>query len=231
MSYCEKHLKREKGRAVSEIIMCVCAVSFALIGIIFLGMLVYMSIFEWASFGIGGVILSLFFGAAFLFIGIAFIWGARIHRKQRLAIGEDVENSNLIQSIRAQVPAEQSALPVSELFALVDRDLAGGQSFGGNVDLGRAWVLIGDQAILLRRLRGAFLIKKVHTTSKVISTSYDVNIYDSTRLIAFPAFARKSDARRFCEALAAAAPQVQTGKDKEEKAFLKSLEDVEKSKH
>lgn len=230
MSYCEKHLKREKGRAVSEIIMCVCAVPFALVGIIFLGMLIYMSVFEWASFGIGGVILSLFFGAAFFFIGIAFIWGARIHRKKRLAIGEDVENSNLIQSIRAQVPAEQSALPVSELFALVDRDLAGGQSFGGNVDLGRAWVLIGDQAILLHRLRGAFLIKRVHTTSKVISTSYDVNIYDSTRLIAFPTFARKGEAKRFCEALAAAAPQVQTGKDKEEKAFLKSLEEAKTSK-
>ena len=189
-----------------------------------------MSVFEWASFGIGGVILSLFFGAAFFFIGIAFIWGARIHRKKRLAIGEDVENSSLIQSIRAQVPAEQSALPVSELFALVDRDLAGGQSFGGNVDLGRAWVLIGDQAILMHRLRGAFLIKRVHTTSKVISTSYDVNIYDSTRLIAFPTFARKGEAKRFCEALAAAAPQAQTGRDKEEKAFLKSLEEAETSK-
>ncbi|MCI9156823.1 MAG: hypothetical protein HFF44_07790 [Lawsonibacter sp.] len=226
MGYCEKHLKREKGGAVSEIVMCVCAVPFALIGLIFLGMLIYMSIFEWASFGIGGVILSLLFGAAFLAIGIGFVWGARIHRKKRLAIGADVENSNLIQSIRAQVPAEQTALPVPELFALVDQDLAGGQSFGGNVDLGRTWVLVGDQAILLRRLRGAFLIKKVHTTSKVVSTSYDVNLYDATRLIAFPTFARKSEAKRLCEALAAAMPQIQTGRDKEEKAFLKTLEEA-----
>lgn len=228
MGYCEKHLKREKGGAASEIIMCICAIPFALIGVIFLGMLIYMSLFEWASFGIGGVIISLFFGAVFLFLGICFIWGAKIHRKKRFAIGSDVENSNLIQSIRAQVPAEQASLPVPELFALVDQDLAGGQSFGGNVDLGRTWVLVGDQAILLRRLRGAFLIKKVHTTSKVVSTSYDVNIYDSTRLIAFPTFARKSEAKRFCEALAAAVPQMQTGRDKEEKAFLKMLEGTAK---
>ena len=229
MSCCEKHLKREKGSAVSEIIMYVCSVPFALVGIVFLCMLIYMSIFEWASFGVGGVIISLFFGAIFLFIGICFVWGARIHRKKCLAIGTDVENSSLIQSIRAQVPAEQASLPVLELFALVDQDLAGGQSFGGNVDLGRTWVLIGDQAILLRRLRGAFLIKKVHTTSKVVSTSYDVNIYDSTQLIAFPAFARKSEAKRLCEALATAAPQVQTGRDKEEKAFLKTLEESAKN--
>ena len=107
MSCCEKHLKREKGSAVSEIIMYVCSVPFALVGIVFLCMLIYMSIFEWASFGVGGVIISLFFGAIFLFIGICFVWGARIHRKKCLAIGTDVENSSLIQSIRAQVPADQ----------------------------------------------------------------------------------------------------------------------------
>lgn len=229
MNYCEKHLKREKGGRVSEIIMYVCSVPFALVGIIFLGMLGYMSIFEWESFGIGGVILSLFFGAGFLFIGICFIWGARIHRKKRMAIGADVENSNLIQSIRAQVPADQSSLPVPDLFALVDNDLAGGQTFG-NVDLGRTWVLIGDQAILLRSLQGVFWIKKVHTTSKVVATSYDVNIYDSARLIAFPTFARKSEAKRCCEALAAAAPQVQSGGSREETAFLKSREEFKKTK-
>ncbi len=229
MNYCEKHLKREKGGRVSEIIMYICSVPFALVGIIFLGMLGYMSIFEWESFGIGGVILSLFFGAGFLFIGICFIWGARIHRKKRMAIGADVENSNLIQSIRAQVPADQSSLPVPDLFALVDNDLAGGQTFG-NVDLGRTWVLIGDQAILLRSLQGVFWIKKVHTTSKVIATSYDVNLYDSARLIAFPTFARKSEAKRCCEALAAAAPQVQSGGSREETAFLKSREEFKKTK-
>ena len=111
----------------------------------------------------------------------------------------------------------------------MDEDLAGGQTFG-NVDLGRTWVLIGDQAILLRRLRGVFWIKKIHTTSKVVATSYDVDIYDSARLIAFPTFARKSEARRCCEALAAAAPQVQSGGPKEEKAFLKSLEEIEKTR-
>ena len=229
MNYCEKHLKREKGGRVSEIIMYICSVPFALVGIIFLGMLGYMSIFEWESFGIGGVILSLFFGAGFLFIGICFIWGARIHRKKRMAIGADVENSNLIQSIRAQVPADQSSLPVPDLFALVDNDLAGGQTFG-NVDLGRTWVLIGDQAILLRSLQGVFWIKKVHTTSKVVATSYDVNLYDSARLIAFPTFARKSEAKRCCEALAAAAPQVQSGGSREETAFLKSREEFKKTK-
>ena len=64
MNYCEKHLKREKGGRVSEIIMYICSVPFALVGIIFLGMLGYMSIFEWESFGIGGVILSLFFSSS-----------------------------------------------------------------------------------------------------------------------------------------------------------------------
>ena len=229
MGYCEKHLKKEKGGTVSEIIMYICAIPFALVGIILLCMLGYMSIFEWASFGIGGVIISLFFGAGFLFIGICFVWGARIHRKKRLAIGADVENSNLIQSIRAQVPTDQSSLPVPELFALVDKDLAGGQTFG-NVDLGRTWVLIGDQAILLRSLQGVFWIKRVHTTSKVVATSYDVNIYDSARLIAFPTFARKSEAKRCCEALAAAAPQVQSGGSREETAFLKSREEFKKTK-
>ena len=229
MGYCEKHLKQEKGGTVSEVIMYICAVPFALIGAIFLCMLGYMSIIEWASFGDGGLVISLFFGAAFLFIGIFFVWGAHIHRKKRLAIGADAENSSLIQSIRAQVPADQASLPIPELFALVDEDLAGGQTFG-NVDLGRTWVLIGDQAILLRRLRGVFWIKKIHTTSKVVATSYDVDIYDSARLIAFPTFARKSEARRCCEALAAAAPQVQSGGPKEEKAFLKSLEEIEKTR-
>lgn len=223
MGYCEKHLKREKGSAVSEIVMCICAVPFALLGLILLAADIYMSIFEWASFGIGGVIIILFFGAAFLAIGIGFIWGARIHRKKRLAINEDVENSALIQSIRSQLPPDQSSLPVPELFALVDRDLTGGQTFS-NVDLGRIWVLVGDQAILLRRIQGIFLIKRVHTTSKVVSTSYDVNLYDDARLIAFPTFARKGEAKRLCEALAAAVPQAQTGNDKEEKAFLKARE-------
>lgn len=223
MGYCEKHLKKEKGSAVSEIIMCICAVPFALLGLIFLAADIYMSIFEWASFGIGGVIIMLFFGAGFLFIGICFVWGAKIHRKKRLEINIDVENSNLVQSIRAQVPPDRAALPVPELFALVDQDLTGGQTFS-NVDLGRTWVLIGDQAILLRRIQGIFLIKKVHTSSKVVSTSYEVNLYDAGRLIAFPAFARKSEAKRCCEALSAAAPQAQTGGSKEETIFLKNRE-------
>ncbi len=222
MSYCENHLKKEKGSAVSEIIMCICAVPFALVGVVFLCMLGYMSIFEWASFGVGGVIISLFFGAAFLFIGICFVWGARIHRKKRLAINEDVENSALIQSIRTQLPPDQAGLPVPELFALVDQDLSGGRSFG-SIDLGRAWVLIGDQAVLLRNLRGLFLKKRVHTTSKVVSTSFDVYIYDSTHLIAYIPFARKRTAKQCIEALAAAAPQVQTGGPKEEETFQKQL--------
>lgn len=227
MGYCEKHLKREKGSAVSEIVMCICAVPFALLGLLLLAADIYMSIFEWASFGIGGVIIMLFFGGGFLFIGICFVWGAKIHRKKRLDINTDVENSNLIQSIRAQVPPDQATLPIPELFALVDQDLTGGQTFS-NVDLGRVWVLIGDQAILLRRIQGIFLIKKVHTSSKVVSTSYDVNLYDDVRLIAFPTFARKGEAKRLCEALSAIVPQAQTGGDKEEKIFLKAREETKK---
>lgn len=225
MSYCEKHLNREKGSAVSEIVMTICAVPFTLIGLLFVCMMGYFLIFEPEYLGIGGMIVVLFFGACFLAIGFGFFWGARIHRKKRLAINESVENSDLVQSIRSQLPAEQAGLSVQELFALVDKDLAGGQNFGG-VDLGRSWILIGAQAILLRSIRGAFVIKKVHTTSKVVSTSYEVNIYDATRLIAFPSFVRKGEANRLCEALAAAVPLIQTGGPKEEKLFQQVLEEM-----
>lgn len=71
------------------------------------------------------------------------------------------EKSALARSIRGQLSAEEVSLPVAELFALVDDDLAANGLWFDTVCIGEEWVL-GDLANRIDRLRGIFAVDKIH---------------------------------------------------------------------
>lgn len=221
MGYCENYLKKEKGSVVKEIAFIVCAIPIALLGALIVAAMVYGLVVD-ETIGLIGALFGTIIGGAILFIAGALCWGAQLHRKKRLNVSADVENSTLVRSIRNQMPPEQANLPVPELFALVDKDLEGGQSFAG-ITLGRTWVLLGAAALLLSNVRGIFLLKRTRASSKVVATVYEVEIYGPVRLVTFLTSASKREASDWLEKLAAAAPHAQTGGAKEQAAFLEAV--------
>lgn len=65
------------------------------------------------------------------------------------------EKSVLADSIRSQLPYPDEAPPVSELYAMVDKDLQENGITFGRVIVGKEWVL-GDHASYIPRIRGVF---------------------------------------------------------------------------
>lgn len=87
------------------------------------------------------------------------------------------EKSTLASSIRSQLPYPDEAPPVKELFAMVDGDLKEhGQWFDG-VGIGQEWVL-GDAATRIDRIRGIFVVDKIHTrqTGNHTTTSRELTL-------------------------------------------------------
>lgn len=63
--------------------------------------------------------------------------------------------SKLAKSIRSQLPYPDEAPDVTELFAMVDRDIEASGQWFDRIAIGREWVL-GDEASSIPRIRGVF---------------------------------------------------------------------------
>ena len=191
--------------------------------------------------GGGGVILLLA-GIALLLSGAAGIWYAATHytpeataaamwgfpalilglvlavigalrRRRRSAMDRDAEQSPLVASIRQSLPPEQTTLPVEEIFALVDRDIAQGRTFGG-VTLGREWAIIGNRALRTEHVRGVVLKKKQNRTSHARMNTYLVAATDGA-VQAEAEFVTREHAMECYEALQKICPAAQAAAEGE----------------
>lgn len=93
------------------------------------------------------------------------------------------EKSDLAESIRRQLKYPDEAPDVSELFAMVDRDIAESGTWFGNFAIGNEWVL-GDKAMRLDRLRGIFYQITAHRNSQgQTHFSYQIFLVDEKGVI------------------------------------------------
>lgn len=223
MSYCEQHLRKEKGSLAGEIILIVFGVVLALFGALIIAAMIYA--LQWGNVGFGMAI-----GIILVAIGVALIAYAIKRRKKRHAVEVDVEQSELVRSIRSLMPPEYAGSAVSSLFHLVDQDLAKGKHFS-RADIGREWILIGQKAYRAEHILGIFLYKNTHVSSSVISYTYEIWVYDKrfqgTNLV----FPSKGEAQSCYQALTDAAPGAQCGGRKEESAFLKEMAALKDTKN
>lgn len=88
-----------------------------------------------------------------------------------------LEKSTLADSIRSQLPYPDEAPPVKELFAMVDKDLKEHGQWFDSMGIGREWVL-GDAATRIDRVRGIFVVDKIHTrqTGNHTTTSRELKL-------------------------------------------------------
>ncbi|MBD5085405.1 MAG: hypothetical protein HDT33_10250 [Clostridiales bacterium] len=150
------------------------------------------------------VVIFLIPGVLMLVLGIR-----KLQTKRR---DSDPERSRLVCSIRRHLPAEQAGLPLDKLFAVVDQDLSGGQEFGKDVVLGQEWVLVGDLAVPIRRIRGVFLQISAHRTQYTYISSHIITVCDDTRECGTAGFLANGDQATECyKALCTAAPWAMRG--------------------
>lgn len=164
----------------------------------------------------------IFLLAAVIFLlpgGVMLFFGVRRLRRSRAA--SKPEESRLARSIRRQLPAEQAGRTADELFALVDRDLQGGQTFGSAVVVGREWALVGDFAVRIAGIRGIFLMLRTSRTAHTYVSSHQIKVYDDAREAGEAVFLMDGDTALAClKALQAAAPWAVRGGMAEEMELL-----------
>ena len=216
MSYCEQHLKKEKGSLAGEIALIVAGIVLVLFGGMIIAAMIYAM--QWGNIVGFGMAIGLILVA----LGVYFLVYAGLRRKKRHAVEDDVEQSELVRSIRALMPPEHANRTPQGLFRLVDQDLAGGKHFG-RADIGREWVLIGERALRTEGILGAFLYEETHRSSKVSATLYSLWVYDHSFRGANLVFPLRGTAENCYQALVEAAPHARKGGKREEEAFLKEM--------
>lgn len=121
---------------------------------------------DWATLAVAGVIAL---GAAVLCIYETYtdLRDAFFPAKSRLA-----------KSIRSQMPHPDETPDVTELFAMVDRDIEKNGIWFDRVAVGQEWVL-GDEAAMISRIRGVFYRDeiKVHVSSNSSRSSRIVQLW------------------------------------------------------
>lgn len=203
MGLCREHLNRQGSRkkAGTAVLLAVGAV-LALFG----GFMMFA--FSAAEHGPG---LGGYLAAALLLVlpGVVCLWLGFRRMRQNRALA-DPENSRLVQSIRRQLPAEQAKLPLEQVFALVDRDLAGGEHFG-NAILGREWVLAADLAVRAGNIRGIFMEIRGARSAGVYVSNYEITVCNERRECASTVFLDGKKAEACLAALHALAPEAARG--------------------
>ena len=102
---------------------------------------------------------------------------------------------------------------MGQLFALVDRDIASGEVFGG-VTVGREWVIMVNCALRTERIRGVVLKKKLNRTSHVRMNTYVVAVTDGS-VQAEAEFVTREHAMECLAALQKICPAAQTAAEDE----------------
>lgn len=219
MSYCEQHLKKEKGNLAGEIALIAAGIVLVLFGALIIAAMIYAM--QWGNIVVFGMAIGLILAA----LGVFFIVYASLRRKKRHAVEDNIEQSELVRSIRSLLPPEHANRTPLGLFHLVDQDLAKGKHFG-RADVGREWVLIGERALRTEQILGIFLYKRVHTSSKVTATLYELWVYDHSFPGANLVFPVRRMAENCYQALIEAAPHARNGGKKEAEAFLKEMQSL-----
>ncbi len=218
MEYCREHLKRQKGRKkAGTAVFLVVGVLMILIG----GFALFAFAVAEHSPGIAG-----FVAASLLLVlpGLLCLWQVVRRTKQNRGL-TDPENSRLVQSIRRELPPEQAGLPLEQVFALVDRDLAEGQHLG-NAVVGRDWALIADLAVRAEHILGIFLTVRAARSGGLYVSSYELTVCNARRECASAVFldSKKADACR--DALYTMAPGAARGGNAELVRLLAAPEEA-----
>ena len=171
MPSCQDHLKTERRAAGGGIGLLIAGVLLLLLGAAGITYAATHYTPEATAAAIWG-----FPGAV---LGVIFVVIGALRRRRRAAMDRDAEQSPLVASIRRSLPPEQAGLPVGQLFALVDQDIASGEAFGG-VTVGREWVIMVNCALRTERIRGIALKKKQNRTSHVRMNTYVVAVTDGS---------------------------------------------------
>lgn len=213
LSYCKSHLDRiKKASRVGTVVLLVLGGLFAALGLFLVAAIVGGRQGDGgtvAAAAIMAAVILLIPGVLMLVIGIR-----KLQTKRR---DSDPERSRLVRSIRRQLPAELADLPLDNLFAIVDQGLSGGQEFGRDVVIGREWVLAGDLAVPIRRIRGVFLQISAHRTQYTYVSSHIITVFDDTRECGTAGFLANGDRATQCyKALCTAAPWAMRGGLKEQ---------------
>lgn len=140
------------------------------------------------------------------------------------------EKGMLAQSIRNQLPFPDGALPVGELFAMVDNDLKENGTWFGEVGIGTEWVL-GDEASRIDRIRGIFTVDKIRQrgtqTGTRTSRILELVLIDDRRRKSVTDFKDPQDLRDAAEFLALRVPDAVRGVNDQYADFL-NQDDVER---
>lgn len=213
MSYCKSHLDRiKKASGVGTVVLLVLGSLFAAFSLF-----LTIAILVGKQGDSGTVVLAAIMAAVIFLIPGALMLVLGIRKLQANRSSRDPEQDRLVRSIRRQLPAEQAGLPLDQLFAVVDQGLSGGQEFGTDVVIGREWVLAGDLAVPIRRIRGVFLQNLAHRTQYTYVSSHIITIFDDMRECGTASFLANGTLATECyKALCMTAPWAMRGSLKEQ---------------
>ena len=203
MGYCREHLSKQRSfKKAGTVVLLVVGIFLALFG----GFMMFAFSVVEHSPGLGGYIAV---ALVLVLPDVVCLWLSFRQMGKNRALANP-ENSRLVQSIRRQLPAEQAKLPLEQVFALVDRDLSGGEHFG-NAILGTEWVLLADLAVRTENIRG--IIMNIHGTRSagVYISNYEVTVCNERRECASTVFLDSKKAEACLAALRALAPEAARG--------------------
>ena len=136
--------------------------------------------------------------------------------------------SRLANSIRAQLPYPDEAPGVSELFAMVDRDIQANGQWFDRVAIGREWVL-GDDASFIPRIRGVFArdeIKTRMTNGRRQSTRIiELYIVDDRRQVQCTGLRKPAELKAAVDCLRLRAPEAYFGSYQAYSGFIGQSEE------
>lgn len=142
------------------------------------------------------------------------------------------EKSAVAESIRSQLPYPEEAPPVSELFAMVDKDLEeNGRTFG-RIIIGEQWVL-GDHVNYIPRIRGVFGRDEIvtHYRNNKATSAREVELYivDDRNQVMYSDVQKPDELKMILECLKLRAPYAYFG-DYNEMSRFRGASDEEKEK-
>lgn len=213
LSYCKARLERKKKTGgVGTVVLLTVGGVFAALGLLLASAILIGQQGDKATVALAAImaaVLLLLPGAALLALGIG-----KLRSRRR---DSDPEQSVLVRAVRRQLPAEQAELPLDQILDIVDRDLSGGRTFGKDMVIGQEWVLAGDLAVPVRRIRGVFLQSSAHRTQYTYISGHMVNVFDDARVCGTVGFLANGELAVECyKALCTAAPWAMRGGLKEQ---------------
>ena len=129
-------------------------------------------------------------------------------------------HSKLARSIRAQLPFPEEAPGVSQLFAMVDQDLAQNGMWFGPVGVGNQWVL-GSEASYIPRICGIFVVDRIRRRNGKASREMALVLIDDRWQLSRTDYrSGPQELRAAADAIALRCPDARRGVNEEYQQFL-----------